>query len=61
MYFFDSKYKADGTYTAAREILSMLRLAEQYLIRAEARSEQGKVSDAAADLNMIRSRAGIGA
>lgn len=37
----------------------VLRLAEQYLIRAEARAMQGDLSGAAADLNMVRSRAGL--
>jgi hypothetical protein len=34
-----------------------LRLSEQYLIRAEARAQQNKLSEAAADLNLIRNRA----
>ncbi|WP_022826139.1 RagB/SusD family nutrient uptake outer membrane protein [Hymenobacter norwichensis] len=37
----------------------VLRLAEQYLIRAEARAKQGKLTDALADLNAVRSRAGV--
>ncbi|WP_046246352.1 RagB/SusD family nutrient uptake outer membrane protein [Hymenobacter terrenus] len=37
----------------------VLRLAEQYLIRAEARTQQGKLTDALADLNVVRSRAGV--
>ena len=36
------------------------RLAEVYLIRAEARAQQGNVSGAAADLNAVRTRAGLG-
>ena len=36
----------------------MLRLGEQYLIRAEARSEQNE-STPAADINVIRTRAGL--
>ncbi|HEY4197438.1 MAG TPA: RagB/SusD family nutrient uptake outer membrane protein, partial [Mucilaginibacter sp.] len=35
------------------------RLAEQYLIRAEARSQEGNVSGAQSDLNVIRNRAGL--
>ncbi len=42
----------------ATEYSVVLRLAEQYLIRAEARIRQGKVSDGLADLNAVRSRAG---
>jgi starch-binding outer membrane protein, SusD/RagB family len=38
----------------------VLRIAEQYLIRAEARAQQpGKLTDALADLNAVRSRAGL--
>lgn len=39
----------------------LLRLAEQYLIRAEARAEQGNLDGALADLNVVRARAGISA
>jgi hypothetical protein len=37
----------------------VLRLAEQYLIRAEARARQGRLSEAVADLNAVRTRAGL--
>ena len=37
----------------------MFRLAEQYLIRAEARAQQNNISGAQADLNAIRTRAGL--
>ena len=37
----------------------VLRLAEQYLIRAEARARQGKLTQALADLNAVRTRAGV--
>lgn len=37
----------------------VLRLAEQYLIRAEARAQQNNLAGAAADLNAIRQRAGL--
>jgi hypothetical protein len=37
-----------------------LRLAEQYLIRAEARIQQGDVTGAQQDINSIRNRAGLG-
>jgi hypothetical protein len=59
VYYYAYKYQANGTYTAAREILSMLRLAEQYLIRAEARAQQNNLSAALADLNTVRARAGL--
>jgi hypothetical protein len=37
----------------------VLRLAEQYLIRAEARARLGKVPESQADINAIRSRSGL--
>jgi hypothetical protein len=37
----------------------LIRLAEMYLIRAEARAQQNKLTDAVADLNVIRNRAGL--
>ncbi|WP_167856258.1 RagB/SusD family nutrient uptake outer membrane protein [Hymenobacter metallicola] len=37
----------------------VLRLAEQYLIRAEARAKQNKLNDALNDLNAVRARAGV--
>jgi starch-binding outer membrane protein, SusD/RagB family len=38
---------------------SLKRLAEMYLIRAEARAKQNNLTGAAADLNLIRTRAGL--
>lgn len=54
------KYKLyiDGAATP-KEGYSMLRLAEQYLIRAEARAQQNDLTGALADLNTIRRRAGL--
>jgi hypothetical protein len=37
----------------------ILRLAEQYLIRAEARAQLGNIGGAQSDLNVIRARAGL--
>jgi hypothetical protein len=37
----------------------MLRLAEQYLIRAEARAKLGKLAEARTDVDAVRSRAGL--
>lgn len=39
------------------EAIMMMRLAEQYLIRAEARIKNGKVADGIGDLNTLRTRA----
>ena len=39
----------------------VIRIAELYLIRAEARAQQAKLTDAAADVNAIRTRAGLAA
>jgi hypothetical protein len=61
VYYYPYKYEAHGTYTAAQEMVTMFRLAEQYLIRAEARAQQNNLGGAIADLNTVRARAGLGA
>jgi len=61
-YRYPSKYKqriATPSAGAATEYSMVLRLAEQYLIRAEARIRQGNVAAGVADLNTVRSRAGL--
>lgn len=60
-YTYPYKYKVrTGTAGAAKsEYNVVLRLAEMYLIRAEARAQQGNPSGAQADLNTIRTRAGL--
>jgi hypothetical protein len=62
-YFHCWKYKRNKTSAAgAAEDLVLLRLSEQYLIRAEARAQQNKltgVNGAIADLDTIRHRAGL--
>jgi len=60
-YYYPNKYKLRDA-TAGNEYNVLLRLAEQYLIRAEARAQQGKITgagSAAEDLNMVRTRAGL--
>lgn len=59
-FYYPFKYKDRGDYDApVKETYIMLRLAEQYLIRAEARAQLDKTADAQADLNIIRERAGL--
>jgi len=64
-FYYPYKYKLNNTGTsgttppspASNEYLMVLRLAEQYLIRAEARAQQGNILGAQSDLNIIRARA----
>ncbi|WP_343303078.1 RagB/SusD family nutrient uptake outer membrane protein [Chitinophaga niabensis] len=56
-YYFPNKYKVTAT-TPISEYSMVLRLGEQYLIRAEARINQpGKISGGIEDLNLLRKRA----
>jgi hypothetical protein len=57
-YYYPTKYKATEA-TPVIEYSTILRLAEQYLIRAEARVWQGKFTEAASDISVIRRRAGL--
>lgn len=57
--YFAQKYKIRNSNDFPIEEYSMvLRLAEQYLIRAEARIRQGSFSEGIEDINVIRHRAG---
>lgn len=58
-YNYPYKYKIGRVNTTTQEYIMMLRLSEQYLIRAEARAQQNNISGAQADLNAIRARAGL--
>jgi hypothetical protein len=59
-YCFPNKYKiAQGVDAPSTEYSTIFRLAEQYLIRAEARTHLGDFAGAQEDLNMIRHRAGL--
>jgi hypothetical protein len=60
-YYYSTKYKQDGPTGSNSEYLMVLRLAEQYLIRAEALAKQGQLAAAVSDLNTIRQRAGLSA
>jgi hypothetical protein len=57
-YYRINKYKLLSG-TTGNESNVVLRLAEQYLIRAEARAQQSNTSGAQADVNVLRSRAGL--
>lgn len=62
IFFFPRKYKQIDYGAALTEYSVMLRLAEQYLVRAEARAMQDNLSgenSAESDINIIRSRAGL--
>lgn len=60
---FPLKYKRSGFNPSSllnpHEDFVIFRLAEQYLIRAEARVQQGDILGATEDLNVIRNRAGL--
>jgi hypothetical protein len=58
-YRYAHKYKSSIAGAPRTEYSMVLRLAEQYLIRAEARAQQGDLAGALEDLNAIRSRAGL--
>jgi hypothetical protein len=57
-FYYPFKYKVRGA-TPPTEYENILRLAEQYLIRAEARAMKGNLDGAVADLNKIRERASL--
>jgi hypothetical protein len=61
-YVIPYKYKLRSDYTSTAppsEAYMWLRLGEQYLIRAEARAQQGNTAGAIADLDVLRTRAGL--
>jgi starch-binding outer membrane protein, SusD/RagB family len=58
-YHIPYKYKIYWSGSASNEYNVVLRLAEQYLIRAEARARQANIAGAVDDLNVIRHRAGL--
>lgn len=59
IYYFPYKYKSVTANAPVTEFSVVLRLGEQYLIRAEARAQQNNLSGAQSDLNTIRTRAGL--
>lgn len=60
-FYFPFKYKVQHDFVTLlkTEYAMVLRLAEQYLIRAEARAQEGNIVGAQADLNAIRNRASL--
>ena len=59
MWYHPYKYKEFDYTASSLEYSIVFRLAEQYLIRAEARAQQGDLIGAKEDLNKIRERAGL--
>jgi hypothetical protein len=59
-YYFPFKYMSSIASGTATEYLMIMRLAEQYLIRAEARAQLNNINGSKDDLNKIRTRAGLG-
>jgi hypothetical protein len=57
-YYFCKKYFSDDV---AAEYSTLMRLAEQYLIRAESRAQLGDINGAQSDIDVIRARAGLAA
>lgn len=58
-YFFPYKYKVGQNASSVTEYTMMLRLSEVILNRAESLAQQGKLSQATQDINVIRLRAGL--
>ena len=59
-YYYPFKYKIGRVNVPASEYSMVLRLAEVFLIRAEARAQQNIIDGAKFDINLIRTRAGLG-
>jgi hypothetical protein len=60
LYYYPFKYKKKmAAYGDDAEYLMVLRIAEQYLIRAEARCRLNNIAGAVTDLNIIRQHAGL--
>jgi len=58
-YYYPAKYQSATLNAPVTEYNTVLRLGEQYLIRAEARTQNGNLTGALQDLNVIRQRAGL--
>jgi hypothetical protein len=60
-FYYPYKYKIRDLNQPVTEYYTVLRLAELYLVRAEARARQQKLPGAIQDLNVLRTRAGLAA
>ena len=58
-YYFPYKYKSATSNAPVTEYQMVLRVGEQYLIRAEANAQLNLLNEAKADLNVIRTRANL--
>jgi len=58
-YYYPFKYKIRTGSTPLNEYSMVLRLSEQYLIRAEARAQQDNLTEAISDLDIIRQRSQV--
>jgi hypothetical protein len=58
-YYYPYKYKIGYQATDQPEYYTVLRAAETYLIRAEARAQQNNIAGATEDLSVVRERAGL--
>ncbi|POY37914.1 RagB/SusD family nutrient uptake outer membrane protein [Solitalea longa] len=58
-YYYPNKYKIGSEFVPTSEYSTVLRLAEQYLIRAEAYAKLNKLTEAKNDLLVVRNRAGL--
>lgn len=58
-FYYPYKYKVREQSALITEYTTVLRLGEQYLIRAEARVQQNNISGAQDDINVLRTRAGL--
>lgn len=59
VWYFSSKYNENQNTSISLEYSKVLRIAEIYLIRAEARLRLGNIEGAKQDLNAVRERAGL--
>jgi len=59
IYYYPYKYRVNQSGAPVTEYTTIFRLAEQYLIRAEAEAQLSQLTAATNDLNTIRNRAGL--